>query len=159
MEQTTLSRWLKAILIGVGICALAVYAGILPLYGQSLAAQYPEFSAAYWPWLVFLWLTAIPCGAALYFGWKIAANIGRDRSFSSENALYLKRIALLAVVDTVFFFIGNVVLLLMNMSHPGIVLASLIVVFLGIAATVAAAALSHLVLKAALLQEQSDLTI
>ena len=42
---------------------------------------------------------------------------------------------------------------------PGIILFSLLVVFIGIAIAVAAGALSHLVRKAALLQEQSDLTI
>ena len=38
-------------------------------------------------------------------------------------------------------------------------LMCLIVVFVGVAISVAAAALSHLVMKAAMLQEQSDLTI
>ena len=45
------------------------------------------------------------------------------------------------------------------MSHPGVLLLSLLIVFAGIAVTVASAALSHLVYKAASLQEQSDLTI
>jgi hypothetical protein len=45
------------------------------------------------------------------------------------------------------------------MSHPGVTLLSLLIVFAGIAIAVAAAALSHLVHKAAALQEQSDLTI
>ena len=159
MEQKTLSRWLKAVLIGVGLCGLVVYALILPLYGQSLVGQNPEMAGRYWPWLIFLWATGVPCYIALVLGWRIAGNIGRDRSFSGENARLLKRVSLLAAGDTVFFFVGNVVLLFANMSHPGVVLASLLVVFAGVAVTVAAAALSHLVLKAALLQEQSDLTI
>ena len=45
------------------------------------------------------------------------------------------------------------------MNHPGVVLASFGVVFVGIALSVAFAALSHLVKKAAALQEQSDWTI
>ena len=45
------------------------------------------------------------------------------------------------------------------MSHPGVVLASFVVVFVGVAVAVASAALSHLVKKAAALQEQSDWTI
>ena len=159
MEQKILSRWLKLILVGVGLCGLVVYALILPLYGQGLVGQNPEMANRYWPWLIFLWATGVPCYIALVIGWKIAANIGLDRSFSKENARHLKRIAFLAAGDTVFFFVGNVVLLFANMSHPGVVLGSLLVVFAGVAVTVAAAALSHLVLKAALLQEQSDLTI
>ena len=159
MEQRTLSKWLKFVIIGVGICGLCIYFGILPSYGGSLASQYPEFSGCYWPWLIFLWITAIPCYAALVFGWKISENIGRDKSFSQENAKHLAWIAKLAAADSAYFFLGNIVLLLCNMSHPGIVLLSMLVVFAGVAVTVAAAALSHLVLKAAALQEESELTI
>ena len=159
MEQKTLARWLKAALIGVGLCGLAVCAVILPAYAQSVRDAYPEMANRYWWWLGFLWLTALPCYAALVIGWKIAGNIGRDRSFSEDNARHLKHISHLAAGDTVFFFAGNVLLLFLEMSHPGVMLASLVIALVGVAVSVAAAALSHLVLKAALLQEQSDLTI
>ena len=159
MEQKALSKWLKIIIIGVGICGLVGYFLVIPSFGQSLARQYPEFSGRYLPWLIFIWVTAIPCYIALFFGWKIAANIGADRSFSVENANLLKWISWLAAEDSIYFFAGNVALLLLGMSHPGVVLASLLVVFAGVAITVAAAALSHLVRKAAALQEESDLTI
>ena len=45
------------------------------------------------------------------------------------------------------------------MSHPDVVLASLVIDFVGIAVSVASAGLSHLVEKAAKLQEESELTI
>ena len=159
MEQKTLARWLKVILIGVGICGLVVYFLIIPAYGTSLVSQYPEFSGRYWPWLIFLWLTGVPCYTALVLGWKIASRIGADRSFTEDNARYLKWISWLAAGDAAFFFLGNVILLFTNNSHPGIVLFSLLIVFAGTAIAVAAAALSRLVKKAAALQEQSDLTI
>ena len=92
-------------------------------------------------------------------GWKIAGSIGRDRSFSEENARRLGWVSMLAAGDAAFFFAGNVLLLFLNMSHPGVLLASLGVVFAGAAVSVTAAALSHLVKKAAILQEQSDWTI
>ena len=159
MEQKALSKWLKAVLIGVGLCGLVVYLVIVPGYGASTAHLNPEYAHCFWPWLIFLWGTAVPCYTALVLGWRIAANIGRDRSFSRANAEYLKRIAWLAAFDSAYFFIGNAALLLLNMSHPGVTLLSLLVVFAGVAVAVAAAALSHLVQKAAALQEQSDLTI
>ena len=159
MNQTRLSRSLKAILAGVGVCGLIVYFAILPNIGDSMHASYPEFAAWHWPWMIFLWLTAIPCYAALAMVWKIADNIGRDRSFSAENARLLQRVAWLAAGDTAYFFLGNVVLLFLNMNHPGILLISLLICFAGVAVTVAAVCLSHLVYKAADLQEQSDLTI
>ena len=159
MKQQSLSKWLRIILAGTGICGLIIYFYILPDWGKSLADHYPEFSGAYWPWLIFLWLTAVPCYIVLFLGWKIAGNIGKDRSFSAENAELLKWISWLAGGDTLFFFVGNMVLWFLNMNHPGIVLLAMVVVFAGIAVTVAAASLSHLVSRAADLQEQSDLTI
>ena len=47
----------------------------------------------------------------------------------------------------------------LNMNHPGILLLSWLFVFAGVAVAVAAAVLSHLIKKAAALQEQSDWTI
>ncbi|MBR0416723.1 MAG: DUF2975 domain-containing protein [Firmicutes bacterium] len=159
MEQKALSKWLKIIIVGVGICGLVGYFLIIPAFGQSMVRDYPEFSGWYWPWLIFLWGTGIPCYVALFFGWKIAANIGNDRSFSMENAKLLKWISWLAEGDAIYFFIGNIVLWFAGMNHPGVVLAMFLVVFAGVAIAVAAAALSHLVKKAAVLQEESDLTI
>ena len=117
------------------------------------------FDHLYWPWLVLIWVTVLPIYAALAFGWIIAVNIGKDRSFSVENARLLKWISGLAAGDAAFFFIGNILYLFLDWSHPGVTLMSLIVVFVGVAISVAAAALSHLVMKAALLQEQQELTI
>ena len=159
MEQKALSKWLKVIIVGVGLCGLVVYFLIVPEFGKSIVRDYPEFHSWYWPWLIFLWGTGVPCYTALVFGWKIAVNIGNDRSFSMENAKLLKWISWLAEGDAIFFFAGNIVLWFSNMNHPGVVLASLLVVFAGVAIAVAAAALSHLVKKAAVLQEESDLTI
>ena len=159
MDQSQLSRSLKAIITGAGICGLVIYFVALPVCGDALLADHPEFSAWRWPWQIFLWLTGLPCYAVLVNGWRIASNIGRDKSFSIENARLLKAVAWLAAGDTLFLFAGNIVLLLLGMNHPTALLLSLIICFVGIAITVAAVCLSHLVRKAAELQEQSDLTI
>ena len=159
MEQKVLAKWLKVILIGVDICGLIVYFVILPSYGRSIVTDYPEFAGRFWPWLIFLWTTAIPCYAVLLFGWRMAESIEEDRSFTNKNARYLKWISWLAAGDAAFFFAGNVILLLADMSHPGVTLFSLLLVFSGVSVAVASAVLSHLVKKAAALQEESNLTI
>lgn len=82
-----------------------------------------------------------------------------DRSFTVANAKLLRWISVLAVLDAAVFFTGNLVYLLLDMNHPGIVLFSLMVSFAGVAIAVASAALSYLVQRAAALQDQSDLTI
>ena len=72
MKQITLSRWLKFIIIGVGICGLIVYGMVIPMLGQAIAAyEQGVFDYCYWPWLIFIWVTAIPCYMVLFFAWKI----------------------------------------------------------------------------------------
>lgn len=159
MQQSSLAKWLKIIIIGVGICLTILCMWVIPNLGDSFQMQYPEYSCAFYPWLIFIWLSAIPCYIVLVFAWKIFTNIGKDESFTALNANYLKWISILAAVDSFFFFIGNVILGLLSMNHPGIIIFALFVVTFGFAITIIAAALSHLVMKAADLQTQSDLTI
>ncbi|MEA4815228.1 hypothetical protein SDC9_157545 [bioreactor metagenome] len=159
MNQSSLSKWLKWIIVIVGLCGFLVYAFVIPSLGKALLSEYPEFAYCYLPWIILVWITGVPCYVVLVFGWRIAGNIGRDRSFCMENAKLLKWIAVLAAADTGFFFVMNIVYLFLNMNHPAIVLMSLIVLVVGIAISAVSAALSHLVRKAAELQEQSDLTI
>lgn len=159
MDSIRLSRWLKAVLIGTGICGTVIYFFAFPFLGHDITDAYPEFRSWYWPWLDFLWLTAVPCYAALVSGWKIAGEIGRDNSFCVENAKRLRFISILAAADSALAFAGNLIFLLLNMNHPGVFLLALLIVCVGIALTVVAAALSHLVLKAAKLCEENELTI
>lgn len=159
MDQLKLMRWLKAVIIGMGICGLVIFIYILPFWGKDLASANPEFSSWYMPWLIFLWISGIPCYAVLFCGFRIACEIGADNSFSKINAKLLKVISFLAAGDSAFLFIGNIVLFLFNMNHPSLFLISLFVVFAGTVVTVASAALSHLVFKAALLRYENDLTI
>ncbi|WP_075717690.1 DUF2975 domain-containing protein [Roseburia sp. 499] len=159
MSQKSLSKWLKAIIGGMAICGALIYLYIIPILGRDLADARPEYTLWYFPWLAVVLVSAIPCYWGLYFGWKISTEIGKDNSFSMENAEYLKNISILAALDSLYFFAANVVFMVINMNHPGVFLISLIVVFIGVAVTVAAAALSHLVRKAAEIQQENELTI
>ena len=159
MKLTTIEKYLKLIIIGFAICGLLVYAMILPNVGQSLAGNYPEFAHWYYPWLIFLWITVIPCYLVLVSAWKVAGNIGADRSFSYENGKYFKQIALYAGGDSIFFFLGNIGLWLAGYNHPGIMVVSMILVFFGFAITLASKSLAQLVDNAAELQEESEWTI
>ena len=107
----------------------------------------------------FLWILAVPCFIALVLAWKIFKNIEEDHSFCMENADALRKISFLAAADSAVLFVGNVLFLLLNMNHPSILLGACIVVVVGIGISVAAAVLSHLVRKAAKLQEENELTI
>ena len=159
MDHKKLARWLKAAVIIIALCLAVIYFMVIPSMGRSLADANPEFAYCFWPWMVFIWITAVPVYAALIFCWRLARGIGLDRPFTRQNAENCKWISALAILDSVYFFVGNVLLLFLNMNHPGILLASLLVVFAGAAIAIAFGALSNLVGRAATLQEQSDLTI
>ena len=85
--------------------------------------------------------------------------IAKDESFTVKNAEYLKKISFLATVDVVFLLAWNVILFALKMSNLNIFLVCLLIDFMGVVIAVIFAALSHLVGKAAVLQEQSDYTI
>ena len=159
MKLKTLSVWIKVILIGFAVCGVIILGAAVPSIGKSIVKAYPEFAAAYMPWMVFLWIAAVPCFVVLVLGWQIASNIASDNAFSSANAKLLRIIAILAAVDAAYFFFGNIVLWLLNMNHPGLVLMSLVVVFLGAAICVASSALSHLTSRAADIEDENRLTI
>ena len=159
MSQASLAKWLKAIILATGFCGLVLYFLIFPLYGQGLVLDDPELSSRRWAWLILIWVTAVPCYAVLALSWHISSEIAADRSFTEKNALLLKRIAGLALLDSGIFFVGSAAYLLLGLSHPGVALFSLLVVAAGIVFAVAAAALSHLVRKAADLRQENELTI
>lgn len=159
MSQSSLSKWLKAMIIALAMGGLFVCLWFLPVLGMAVKKAYPEFAYCYYPWLIFLWITAIPCWIALSCSWKIAVNIGRNHAFTRENGTLFQRISQAAAVDSIFFVVTNIIYLFLNMSHPSIFLLSLAAGFVGGAVFVVCAGLSTLVTNAAELQEQSDLTI
>lgn len=159
MNSQKFAKWLKIIVIGTGICGFFIYLLLFPVWGRNIVASNPEFTFAFWPWLIFLWITAVPCYLTLICCYCISSEIGKENSFCNKNAEHLQLISLFSAIDTAYFFMGNLVFFFLNMSHPGIILLALIVVFIGIAITVAAAALSHLVYKATKLQEDNEYTI
>lgn len=159
MNKATLAKQLKLIITGMTLCAVMIYAWAFPMIGSEIIRKYPELSSWYNPWLVFLWLTGVPCFLAFYFLYRFAKSVEQDKIFTTTNALRFQTISKLAAGDAVFFLSGNILLFLMQMNHPSIVLCALGIVFLGAAITVLFRALSYMIQKAACLQEQSDLTI
>ena len=156
MNQKNLSRWVRGVLITVGVCGLAMLLWISAVTGKTTEGILGGIPAA---WTVLLWCAAVPCYGVLAVGWRIAGSIGADRSFTPENAKRLVICAWLFAGDGIFFFLGNLVLLLCGTGGIGVTVLSLVPCFLAAACSVAAAALSHLVRKAAKLQEDEDFTI
>lgn len=159
MKQSNLSKWLKFITVAVGVIGLIVFLFLVPMLGRETVITNPEYSYCYYPWLIFIWIMAIPCYLVLCFFWSICNQIQKNNSFSVKNAKSLIWISSLAIFNTIFCFIGNVIFLLLGMSHIGVFIGFLFVVFSGIAIAIVSAALSHLVVKASAIQEENELTV
>jgi len=159
MNQKSLSIWMKVILAAMGIFGIGLFGLAVPAKAMEFMGRSAAFEPYYIPWIALIWLTAIPCYAVLILGWRIAGNIGRDRSFCHENASYLKWVSYLAAGDSALLFTGSMLMLLFGLDRLWMLFTCFVAVFAGIAISAAAAILSHLVAKAALLQEESDLTI
>ena len=159
MEQRKMVKWLKFLVIFVAICGLILCAVVIPVVGRELSGMSPELGRYFKPWVTFVWVLAIPCFAALIHAWMIFSNIEKDKAFSMENAKHMEKISYLAGADTIALISGNIVLLILNINHPSVFLVFLMIGIIGIGISVAAAVLSHLIQKAANLQNENDLTI
>lgn len=159
MTQKSLSVWMKIIVIMLGICGLVLYGFVVPYVGLDFAQNYPDYAHCFAPWVVYLSITAIPCYIVLFLAWKIATSISVDSAFTDKNSARLKSVSILALATSAYMFIGNVALLLLNMTHISVFLGVCLIVFIGIAISVASAVLSYLVKRAAMLQQDCDLTI
>jgi len=159
MNQSNLTKWLKFITFAVGIMGFIVFLFLLPVIGKDIVTANPEFAYCFWPWLVFIWILAISCYIVLIKFWGICSQIELDNSFSAVNVKALTTISKLAIFDCILCFLGNVIFFVLNMSHPGIMLGFLFIIFAGIAIAIVSAALAHLVEKASKMKEENDLTI
>lgn len=159
MEIKKLARLLQLSLIGAAVVGVVVFFLIVPEIGRESARTNPEYAAAFWPWLVFLWLCAVPCFVSLAPGWRVFGRLAEKNAFCRENGEDMKRIARLAFLDTAFFAVGNAAMMVPGWHHPGLLLAACAVIFCGAVIGVVAQVLGMLVLEAAAMREDNDLTI
>ena len=159
MDMKKLARLLQLALIGAAVIGFVVFFLWVPMLGREIAAANPEYAVAYWPWQIFLWLCAIPCFMSLVPGWKVFGRLAQKNAFCRENGEDMKLIARLAFFDTALFVVGNAVMLAFGWHHPGYMLMAMVVVFCGLVIGVVSQVLGRLVLEAAALREETELTI
>jgi hypothetical protein len=63
-ESSSLSKWLKWIIVVVGLCGLLVYVWVIPSLGKMLLSEHPEFAYCYLPWMIGLDY-GVPCYVVL----------------------------------------------------------------------------------------------
>lgn len=156
MGRVGLVRTLKGVIVFLALMAAVCYAVIFPQRIQEAGGMY-GMGWLVTPGIAAISLSAIPVAIALVLFWKICTEIGRDNSFCHKNARLLSGIGFCALLDTGYCAIGTVTIELL-VGSP-IWLLGLGACTVGLAIALAAFLLSHLVLKAADLKDENDLTI
>ncbi len=151
MSQKGFSRILKITVIAVGLLLFGILSALSLIF---LVSEVDEISAIKVPWLAFIWSTAVPVIPALMYSWFTARDIGKGNLFCLNNARRLHGIALCAGADSLWVFIGNIIMLV----QPGksvmlVFIISFIVSCAGAVISICAEGVSRMFKKAAGLQK------
>ena len=159
MSQKSCANILKIIVLIAAAALAVVYFVLAPTVATDTVRNYPEYDFAFWPWLLFVLISSVPVFWALGQAWMIFSRIGLDRSFCRENADSMRLIAVLAAAEGAYLVLGDILLAVFVVTHPGIFLFFLLLALAAFMVCGVCAALSMLIRKASALQEESDLTI
>lgn len=157
MKRVGLVRTLKGTIIFLATMVAICYIEIFPHRIQEMGIQNANVGWLVTPGIVAVSISAIPIMIALILFWRICTEIGRDNSFCYKNARWLSGIGFCALIDTGYCAVGTVTLEILVGSPIWLLGMGSCVV--GLAIALAAFLLSHLVLKAADLKAENDLTI
>ena len=149
MKRLGLVRTLKGTILFLAAMAALCYVKIFPDAIVEMGRQSADVSWLVTPGVIAVSVSAIPIAIALGLFWMICTEVGRDNSFCYKNAKLLSGIGFCAV--------GTVTLELL--AGGPVWLLGIGVCVVGLAIALAAFLLSHLVLKAADLKAENDLTI
>ena len=119
MSQKQVAGWLKGITLSIAGMGLLFFGLVVPYLAWDMAVTYPDYAALRIPGILYGWGIAVFCYAILYQFWKVCVQIGRDNSFSGENARSFVVISRLAFVLAVVWFAGILFLAAKRALGPG----------------------------------------
>ena len=156
MSAKSLCLSVRAAVIAVALCGIVLCVFVLPFRGTQIA----DFGAAgNMAWLWFLWISSIPCYAILVLVWFVSGAIKREQAFTAIVAKWIKYASLLLLADAGFFIAGNIVFALIGMHRPVLLMIAMIIDIFAISLALLSAVLSRFIMKAAVLQDESEGTI
>lgn len=161
MNRKTMVIGLKSIAALLAALILFFFFVDLPIIGQAMAQQNPEFAWAYWPCLIWAWVFMLPILTALIPAWQIFDTIReKGKAFCHENACRFRLIGHCATAAGVIFLCGMLIIAFRGAgSAPLFFLVTPLVVLFCFALAFVCHVFSHLVEEAAELKEENELTI
>lgn len=159
MERMETAKWLKGITIIIGVVGLVFFLVLMPMMAEYYEETYPALAYLKWPGMIYGWGIGVLCYAVLFQFWKVCVEIGKDNSFSKENAKSFLVISRLTAVLAVVWFAGIVALAFEKCLVLSDTIFLLLIVFVFIVLAILAAALSHLIYMAYEMRRENELTI
>jgi hypothetical protein len=156
MRQKKISYWLKGMDVLLGVMGLIFFGG-LTFFALELKELDPE--SLFWTFIFSSWYTAVLCYGILIEFWKVCTQIGRDNSFSVENARSFHRMGLCGALGIAGFVVRLVYLLAEEALTFPVGVFTVAEILIALVFVVLCEALSRLVTNAYEMKQENDLTI
>ena len=158
MNEKLLSALTRFAIIIIGICGLLSCLFWVPIsIGKGDFHNIPwwtvEFSVQY----IFHWLVSLPCFWVLVIAWRIASNMNKGKLFLDKNAIYVHKATIILIIDLLVFLVGNIIFAAIGWNLW--LILNIFVAITGLIISVFMYILSKYLMSAAVLQEESDLTV
>ena len=161
MKQKEMASYLKIITILVAVLFLFFVGWFLPVSIVEILIPNKISVKIVICIIGYIWVSSIPCLLALIQFWKICCRISKDQSFCIENAKALKEMSIYMLIVLIECAVGLGALVITSyyQLYTFSTVAIFIAMVISVTLAVVCAALSHLVHKASMLQEEHDLTV
>jgi hypothetical protein len=156
MRQTKISYWLKGIDVLLGVMGVAFFGG-LTYYAFALKGIMPQDN--FWTFIFSSWFIAALCYGVLIEFWKVCTQIGRDNSFSVENARSFHHMGVCGALAVGGFAVRLVYLAIGGALGLPFAVFTGTEVLIAIIFLVLCEALSQLILNAYEMKRENELTI
>ncbi len=142
---------MRVVIFGMGVSGVIIYAFLFPIMIPILGDD-----AYFIHGMIFMFFALIPCYGVLYYGLKLAKSVENSVVFSVENSKDLKSISNLALIDTIYFILANIIFYSLGISYTHTILLSLFVDFFGIIVFLAGRILSYFIFLASEIKEENE---
>lgn len=158
MNEKSLSVLTRFAIILIGICGLLSCLFCIPISlgngsFKNILWWSLEFSLQY----VFHWIVSLPCFGLLIIAWRITSTMSNGKLFLANNALYINYATTILIIDIIVFLIGNIIFAVVGWNSW--LILQVFVAITGLIISIFMYILSKYLMRAAVLQEESDLTV
>ena len=160
MDEKRLTLLMRLVIILIGLCGVMICLFWLPMSsGKGWVAfswaelKKVEFLAQY----AFQWLISLPCFWLLIMAWKMTLDMQKGRLFIEQNVLLVKKATVILLVNIILYLAGNITFSALGWNAW--LVLQLFAALVGLIITILLFIFSQYLMQAAVLQEESDLTI